>query len=187
MKRFAIALSMLALGACAGGERVPVRIYDFGLAPAAAPAAVSVHVLAVTSPAWLDVQDMLYRLAYRDPLALEPYAFSRWAGTPPAMLTLRLRQTFGTLPARQARCALQVNLSEFSQVFSRADASRATLHASAVVYRLNGDRQRDQLELRLERDAPTPDAAGAAAAFSALADELTVLLRDWVAGTGYCG
>jgi hypothetical protein len=40
--------------------------------------------------------------------------------------------------------------------------------------------------VRLERPAPTHNAAGGAAAFAALADGMAAQLRDWIADLGYC-
>lgn len=174
------------MSACITRPDDPLRTYDFGLAAAPEPAAVAIHVRDVASPEWFDRPEMLYRLAYRDPRALEPYAFSRWAGTPASMLTLRLRQAFGNAEPRAARCILSVDLEEFSQVFDTERASRAVLHTRASLHQSAEPRRSESTLLRLERPAPTPNAAGGAAAFSALADEMTSQLRNWIVALGYC-
>jgi cholesterol transport system auxiliary component len=185
--RAALFIAAVALAAaCATRPDQPVRTYDFGLASAPGPAQPVIHVREIASPEWLDRPEMLYRLAYRDPRALEPYSLSRWAGTPASMLTLRLRQTLGSVEPRNARCILAVDLEEFSQVFDTESDSRAVLHARANVRQTSEPRQSESRLLRLEREAPTPDAAGGAAAFSTLADEMTMQLREWIAGLGYC-
>jgi cholesterol transport system auxiliary component len=184
--RLTLLAALMLTGGCANQPAAPTRVYDFGIAPPGGAPRFSVHVQKMEAPEWLDRRDMLYRLAYRNAQALEPYAFSRWAGTPPSMLALRMRQAFGTAAPHEARCTLHVSLQEFSQVFSGEQASRAVLEAAAVVHELGGEKRRAFLPLRLERDTPTPGAAGGAAAFSALADELTARIGDWIAATGYC-
>ncbi|HWQ39201.1 MAG TPA: ABC-type transport auxiliary lipoprotein family protein [Burkholderiales bacterium] len=183
-------LLLLALGAalvaCAARTADPVRTYDFGLPIGASSAPAGVHVRPVQAPEWLDRQDMLYRLAYRDSRVLEPYAAARWAGTPPAMLTLKLRQALGESDPRATPCVLSVELEEFSQVFDAPDASRAVLFARASLREAHGQRRSESTTWRLERAAPTADAAGGAAAFSELASELTGKLREWIVGLGYC-
>ncbi len=182
---FLAAVGLLA--ACASRPDDPVRTYDFGLGPAAQPVQLSVHVSEVESPEWLDRPEMLYRLAYRDPRALEPYSLSRWAGTPASMLTLRLRQALGNVGVRSADCVLAVDLEEFSQVFDTERSSRVVLHLHAGLRQSAEGRKTQSKTLRLERPAPSPNAAGGAAAFSELADELTAQLRDWVVQSAYCG
>lgn len=175
----------LAAG-CVSRPDDPVRTYDFGLAAAPEPAQFAIHVREIEAPDWLERPEMLYRLAYRDPRALEPYSLSRWAGTPASMLTLRLRQALGHVEARGARCLLAIDLEEFSQVFDSERSSRAVLHARASLREAAEPRRADSIVLRLERPAPTPNAAGGAAAFSALADELTSQLRTWIGSLTYC-
>jgi hypothetical protein len=124
---------------------------------------------------------MLYRLAYKDPRALSPYANSRWAGTPASMLTLRLRQQLGSAPG--SKCVLATSLAEFSQTFDSATDSRVLLQVHAV---LGTQAQRLQKEFRLEGQAPTADAAGGAEAFSQLATDFVKAAEAWVNETGLC-
>jgi cholesterol transport system auxiliary component len=189
MKRTFLSLltATLLAGGCAGKPAAPLRVYDFGLAPQVATPQLSVHVEKPEAPEWLDRKEMLYRLSYRNAQALEPYAYSRWAGTPPAMLALRMRQAFGAVAPRDARCTLRVSLQEFSQVYASERSSRAVLEAAAAVHELGGEKRLAYLPLRLERETSTPDATGGAEAFAGLASELTTRLRDWIVETGYCG
>jgi cholesterol transport system auxiliary component len=182
---FLFIVAGLAAG-CVSRPDDPVRTYDFGLAATPEPVQFAIHVREIEAPDWLQRPEMLYRLAYRDPRALEPYSLSRWAGTPPSMLTLRLRQALGHVEARSARCVLAIELEEFSQVFDSEGSSRAVLHARASLRQAAEPGRADATVLRLERPAPTPNASGGAAAFSALADELTSQLRTWIGTLGYC-
>lgn len=184
--RLALCLMLLALAGCAGTQKSSLRVFDFGLA--AAPVATSVHSVAVTemrAPEWLASTDMLYRLAYQDRFALARYGHSRWAGTPGAMLTLRLRQEIGHTPG--GKCTLALDLAEFSQVFDTAGASRAVLQVQAALNAGGGSRSAlAQREFRLEKATPTADAPGSAAAFSELAGELSVALNAWIGESGDC-
>jgi uncharacterized lipoprotein YmbA len=174
----------LALSACASNKETAPQTYDFGLAEAPAQAAHSVQVLEMRSPEWLDGTQMLYRLAYQDPRALTPYATSRWAGTPASMLTLRLRQQLGSVPG--AKCALSSSLTEFSQTFDSARASRALLNVHTVLTSSGSPQQRLQKEIRLEKAAVTADATGGAAAFAQLAAELAKTVDAWIGESGLC-
>lgn len=181
-----LAFAALAAG-CAVGEQPPAgKLYDFGVSQSTEPLPASVAIADAQAPDWLSRPDMLYRLAYRDPRSLEPYAMSRWAGTPASLLTLRLRESFRTVPLRRAQCVLQIHLEEFSQVFDARDSSRALLHAQANLLETTGIGRTETRTVRLERATPTADAAGAAAAFAALSDELAAAMRAWVAERGYC-
>lgn len=182
----ALALATLLTCGCASNRGVEPQIYDFGIAgsPVAEPAN-SLLVADVRAPEWLDTTDMLYRLAYHDPRSLAPYTQSRWAGSPAAMLSVRLRQELGS-GGPGAKCALTLQLTEFSQVFDSAASSRAVLYANAVL--IGGEKREPlmQREFRLEKPASTADAAGGAAAFSALATDLARALNDWISGNAAC-
>lgn len=187
-----ITLSVVALLAtgCVSTREHPLRIYDFGIAAAPGGAfADSVFVAEVRAADWLDTTDMFYRLAYRDPRALATFANSRWAGTPAAMLTVRLRQSAGNgsvVRNPQAKCLLGLSLAEFSQVFASGSASRAVLHAQATVVENATPGRNMSREFRLERPTPTADAAGGAAAFSEIAAALSEELRAWISDAGFC-
>jgi cholesterol transport system auxiliary component len=184
MKAAIVLACAMALAACATNRESSPQTYDFGLAGAPAPPSLSLQVLDMRSPDWLDGTHMLYRLAYRDPRAVTPYAASRWAGNPASMLTLRLRQQLGSLPG--ARCSLATRLAEFSQTFDTPQASRAVLQVQAVLAVSGTPPQRMQREFRLEAATPSADAAGGAAAFSQLAAELAQALGAWVGESGLC-
>ncbi len=182
--KIAILCTALIAAGCATPREPAPQTYDFGPVGDPAPAANSIQVVEMRAPEWLDGNQMLYRLAYRDPRALTPYAGSRWAGTPASMLTLRLRQQLGSVPG--AKCVLSSSLAEFSQTFDAADSSRAVLHVHAVLAAAGAQGQRLQKEFLLESKAPAPDAAGGAAAFAALASDLARSVERWLAETGLC-
>jgi cholesterol transport system auxiliary component len=181
----AIALACAALLAgCSTTRETAPQTYDFGLTEQSAQPALSVQVLEMRSPEWLDGTQMQYRLAYQDPRALMPYGGSRWAGTPASMLSLRLRQQLGSAPG--SKCTLATNLAEFSQTFDSASSSRALLQVHAVLGVAGAPPQRLQREFRLEGNAPSADAAGGAAAFSQLATDFVRAAEAWIGETGLC-
>lgn len=181
--------ALLAAGCASRPEQVS-QTYDFGItATPAGASADSVFVAEVRAADWLDTTDMYYRLAYRDPRALMPYANSRWAGTPAAMLTLRLRQSVGNgsvARSPQVKCMLALSLAEFSQVFASGNTSRAVLHAHATLVENAAAGRSTSREFRLERPATSANAAGGAAAFSEVAAALSEELRAWIADAGFC-
>ena len=184
MKRaIGLALAFLVAGCVTNKEMAP-KSYDFGLAEAPAAHNLSVQVLEMRAPEWLDGTQMLYRLAYVDPRALTPYLGSRWAGTPGSLLTLRLRQQLGNAPG--SRCTLATSLTEFSQTFDTAASCRALLQVHAVLSSAGTPAQRTQKDFRLEAKAPSADAAGGAAAYSQLSTDFVRAVEAWISESGLC-
>ena len=182
--------SYALLTGCASGSRQSTEIYDFGVAGSAtAPPEQDVFLAEVHAAEWLNNTDMLYRLEYRNPRVLAPYSASRWAGTPAAMLTNRLRQSVGngtSARGRQAKCSLTLFVSEFSQVFASKQDSRAVMHLRATLTDTATTERALVREFRFERPAPAPNAAGEAAAFSDLATSVAEELNAWITGAGAC-
>jgi cholesterol transport system auxiliary component len=190
MKTLVICLAFALLTGCVSGSRPASETYDFGIAGSAtAPPGPDVFIADVRAAEWLGTTDMLYRLAYRNPRVLTPYSASRWAGPPAAMLTIRLRQSVGNgaiVRGKTVRCGLTLFLSEFSQVFADAKDSRAVLHMRATLIDAAATGPARVREIRLERAAPTPNAAGAAAAFADIAAALADELNAWIREAGIC-
>jgi cholesterol transport system auxiliary component len=190
MKTLIMFLAALLLAGCASGSKLPVETYDFGIAGSAtAPPGQDVFIAEVRAAEWLNTTDMLYRLEYRNPRVLTPYSASRWAGAPAAMLTIRLRQTVGNATSargRQMKCSLALFLSEFSHVFASERDSRAVMHIRATLTDAATTERALVREFRIERPAPTPNAAGAAAAFSDISTSVAEELNAWITGAGTC-
>jgi len=190
MKTLIMFLAFALLTGCASGSKLPVETYDFGIAGSAtAPPGTDVFIAEVRAAEWLSSTDMLYRLEYRNPRVLMPYSASRWAGAPAAMLTIRLRQSVGNgtiVRGKTAKCSLALFLSEFSHVFASERDSRAVMHMRATLTDAAATGQARVREFRIERPAPTPDAAGAAAAFSDIATSLADELNAWIREAGTC-
>jgi cholesterol transport system auxiliary component len=190
MKKTLICLAVVLLAGCATGSKQPVEIYDFGIPDSAAPPpGQDVFVADIRAAEWLGTSEMLYRLEYRNPRNLAPYSASRWAAAPAQMLTIRLRQSVGNGTAargRQVKCTLALFLSEFSQVFKNNQDSRAIMHLRATLTDSATTERALVREFRVERPAPSPDAAGEAAAFGEIATSVGDELNAWIAQAGIC-
>ena len=126
------ALTALLLAACAapGGTDAPVRVYDLGLTePAAKPIGARIGQVRATMP--LDGTDMHYRLAYHDAAELLSFSQSRWSATPAELV--RKRFVRFVEPAVGTRCILDIEVNEFSQVFSARDKSDTLLELRLVL------------------------------------------------------
>jgi cholesterol transport system auxiliary component len=190
MKKTLTCLAIVLLAGCATGSKQPVEIYDFGIpASAVPPPGQDVFVADVRAAEWLGTSEMLYRLEYRNPRNLAPYSASRWAAAPAHMLTIRLRQSVGngtSARGRQVKCTLALFLSEFSQVFANDHDSRAIMHLHATLTDSATAERALVREFRVEKPAPTPDAAGEAAAFGEIATSVGDELNAWIAQAGTC-
>jgi len=191
---------ILLLSGCTITPQVnaPLAVYNFGLQhtldtnepanqfPIKSP---SLLIADATSPRWLDSQAIQYRLAYHNPMQLYTYAHSRWAATPAAMLTLQLRNRILTETDShvikpgdgvQADYALQIELSEFSQVFDAIDRSHAVISLNVSLIKRKTRSLIAQHNFSMQQKAPTTDAAGAVKALTEASNKLTENLVDWV-------
>lgn len=191
-KTLVSALATVALAACALGVQKPqADSYDLG-PPAARPATAAatrpvLMVPDVVSPAWLDGQGIVYRLAYENDARPQAYANSRWVAPPAALLTQRLRNRFASsagvvsgVDGTRADYALRVDLEDFSQSFTSANASSVALRARASLVRLPDRVLVAQRAFAVERAALTPDARGAVTALGAASGEVIESLAEWV-------
>lgn len=177
MTRFAAFGLLLLLAGCAGsGVDTAPRLYDFGVvAPAAKlPPLRAVSVRAVMP---FDGVEMHYRLAYRDSAELASFAHSRWAAPPAELVRKQLQRA---IPAASgAPCVLEIEIQEFSQVFSAKDASEARLELRASA----GGASRGW---SIAEPGAGATAAAGAAAFARAAERATSELSAWVAAQRAC-
>ena len=185
MWRFAVLAVCVALTGCfpagrRGAESVPA-IYDLGLSPVPLLAERSVGLaLEVHAPPWLDAVGIDYRLAYRDAAQRHEYAHARWVGPPAQLIQQRLRQSLSLSGQGQTRasCSIRLEISEFGQIFATPESSKGLLLGRA--YWL--DRSRHpvaELNLEIEKPAPTPDSSGGIKALQATVDQLSLDLLAW--------
>ena len=192
----ATVLILLMLNGCSSlpKDGAAIVTYDFGLPRQSAPELTTrttdrLEVSPLTAPSWLDSPAILDRLAYHNAARLDAYADSRWAAPPAALITLRLRQALSTAsdtpnvnPASQngAPNRLRVDLEEFSQVFDAPQSSRILVRARVSLIQKNEQTPLKERTFTLERQAPTPDAAGAASALSLASDEFIDAVLNWL-------
>jgi cholesterol transport system auxiliary component len=181
--RFVRFLPLLLAAGCtsSGGQDSILRTYDLGtVAPKAQlPALRSVTVRA---PMPYDGTDMLYRLAWKDGAEIAPFAQTRWAA-PPAELVRR--QLVRALPASaSAPCALEVELQDFSQVFSAKEASEARVELRASL--IAGNARVAAKGFGIAEGNAGGSAATGASAFARAADRAVGELASWIAAQPGC-
>lgn len=183
----------LLLAACAlpGAKDVPLATYDFGPAPLAAKPdqtqsslRPTLIVADVVAPAWLDANFMFYRLAYSNVQQPMPYAHSRWAMSPPQLMTqrakLRLARFANVLSAGDASqgSLLRLEMQEFSQIFDTPGSSRGMLHMRASLIAKGAVLA--QRSFALAPAAPTANAAGGVQALTEASDRMLDELAAWL-------
>ncbi|WP_139555905.1 ABC-type transport auxiliary lipoprotein family protein [Methylotetracoccus oryzae] len=156
----------------------PPAVHDFGLPAADKRSATGAWTAAtVTAPDWLRDPRLRYRLLYRQPTRIQFYALDRWIAPPPDLLAQRLSAAAGP-----AGCPLRVDLQTFEQVFSQPGQARVIveLQARAAAPGAIADQPLAEQRFALSRPCPTPDAAGAVAAFSLAMDDAVSRLDTWL-------
>jgi cholesterol transport system auxiliary component len=203
---FCILFGVFLLTGCSALPDKPVRavLYDFGpgnltAQPAAGQAALP--ALAIddigTSGGALDNQAVLYRLTYQNAQELRPYTLARWAAPPAQLVRQRLREQLGQRrPIFDARGGLALNrsqnamlplllrldLEEFSQVFTAAEASVGLirLRATLVEQATSGEKLIAQRSIVVQRPAPSADAQGGVNALTQATDAAIEEIDAWL-------
>ncbi len=134
------------------------------------------------SSSWLDAPAQLYRLAYSEPLRRHAYAESRWAAPPAELLErfLQRRIVYGQPDFTGPGCRLRLNLDEIEQRFDTPQASHVVLEMRASLLPRAGEAILAKRVFRIEKPAPTQDAAGGVAATRAAAQALADALAQWL-------
>ncbi len=180
------------LSACATPQPPVLKaVYDFGpvLSVAAASSATAPRLPAIALPeieagAGLDSPALLYRLQYLDAQQLRPYAQARWSVPPAQLVRTRLRDALASqgavLPTEGSTpWALRIELDEFSQLFTSADASQGLVRLRVSL--LKNDQLSAQTALMSRANAPSQDAAGGVRALTAATDDAVRQLAVWLA------
>jgi cholesterol transport system auxiliary component len=175
MNRLAFFVAVFLFG-CGGSTAVDPRSYDLGLAPPSA-ALPPARIASVRAVAPFDSTDMHYRLAYRDAAELGIFANSRWAASPPELLRKQILRAAGD---KAGRCVVDVEIQEFTQVFSAKDASEARIELRAGI-RGGGARG-----WSLSEPNAGAEAAAGAAAFARAANRAVGELGAWIGAQPEC-
>lgn len=177
------ALAALLLGACTtpGGSDALLRVYDLGLTePAAKPIGARIGQVRATAP--FDSTDMQYRLAYRDAAELLSFSQSRWAATPAELVRKRFVRSVEPPPG--ARCTLDIEVNEFSQVFSARDKSDALVELRLVLSDASG--RIAEHTVRVGLPGAGADAANGVAVMARATDESISRSAAWVGQQAAC-
>jgi len=167
------------LSGCGGVAAPEPRTFDLGL-EAPAGALVGARIGAVRSVAPFDSTDMQYRLAYRNAAEIGAYAGSRWAATPAEMFRKQLLRAAGD---GAARCVLEVEIQEFSQVFSAKETSDARIELRLGLS--SGAKSLAKRFIVVEGNSG-PDAPGGAAAVARAANRMIGEIGSWVGAQPDC-
>lgn len=181
MRTAALLLLAGIVAGCAGGAGAPQpRSFDFGVAPSTAQVP-AIRIAPVRAVAPFDGHEMHYRLAWRDTAELASFAHSRWAAPPGELLR---KQLLRATREGNARCGLELELQEFTQVFASPGASEARIEFRAALSGAKGRLASRGWQLS-EANAGA-DAASGAGAFQRAADRAVAELAAWVAAQPDC-
>jgi cholesterol transport system auxiliary component len=167
-------------------------LYDFGPPPSHArsnPAIpATLLVTPVRAPSWLDESGIVYRLLHEDSSRPRVYAMSRWSASPAALITDRVYGRFAAASqgavapgfSAQSDYTIRLELEDFSQHFTAADASRVFLKMRASLLSSAERRLVAQREFEVSRPAAS-NAAGAVNSLTEAVDAFTDELVRWTA------
>lgn len=178
-----LAALVLVLVGCAGtggADESPVRSYDLGIeAPAAKLPPVQLRSVGAVRP--YDGMAMHYRLAYRDGSELAAYAQSRWAAPPPELVR---KQIARSIQAGKARCTLDIEVQEFSQIYAAQGTSSARVElVAALSASAEGNQSR---ALRLSESGGGANAAEGVAAMQRAVAQAVAELARWIESVPAC-
>ncbi len=181
-------VSTLALGGCASGTPSAVSNVRYDLGPPAPIANAMntppVKVLNVSAAKDLDSDNFVYRLKYANGQRTGAYSDSHWTMSPADLMTQRLRTALaahGTVltGSDSVRAPLlQVDLTDFEQVFDSSDQSHGEVSARATLS-VHGQ-VIGQRTFIARAPSYTADAAGGAQALAAASDDLIAQMAAWL-------
>lgn len=186
MKRLFSILAGALLGACGGNVQTSeMQRYDLGALAAAragAGSAIPIGAVEVQAASWLSGPEMYFRLVYADPLQRRAYAESRWAAPPAELLEtfLKRRLVFGQPDFGGAGCRLQLVLDEVEQRFDDPPKSQVVLEVRALLTASRGAEMLARRAFMIRQPAPSPSAAGGAAATRDAVQALAGELGGWL-------
>lgn len=181
MRRAAGLLLLVVLAGCGGNAAdLAPRTFDLGFAPPAVqfPALRGVSVRGI--PPFDDVQ-MHYRLPWRHSSELADYAQNRWAAPPAELLRKQLLRASGE---GVGKCGLEIELQEFTQVFSSKEASEARIELRVLL--TNSAARVASRGVTVVEPGAGSDAASGAAAMARATERLVKELAGWVSAQAGC-
>ena len=180
MKLAVAAAGMLVLAACSSAPPPSPKALDLGIATSSAPLP-GINIGSVRAVAPFDGVDMYYRLSWRNSAELASFVTSVWVA-PPADLVRK--QLLRASREGLGKCTLDIELHEFTQVFSSKDVSEARVEMRAWLAARSG-RFASRGWSVVEPNAGA-DAVSGAAAFARAADRVVGELGGWIAAQPDC-
>lgn len=148
------------------------------------------EVQQISAPQWLRTQDMFYQLGYQSEQTVSAFSRARWVAPPAEMLGSLLQERLSMLGAWravvgpqaevEADLTLRLRLGAFQQLFTAPQVSYGLLRATATLVDNRKDRAIAQRIFQYRLKAPSPDAAGGAAALNRANHMLMRDLADWL-------
>ena len=181
MRWFSGAALLISLAGCGGNAAAPApRTFDLGFAaPGVRLPALRVTSLRAVAP--FDGVQMYYRLAWRNPSELADYAHSRWAAPPAELIRKQLLRAAGE---GSAKCGLEIELQEFTQVFASREASVARIELRASL--ANSSARIATRGVTVVEPGAGSDAASGAAAMARAAERVLGDLAGWIGTQAGC-
>jgi len=181
MRNTAGLLLLAAFAGCGGCASEPApRTFDLGFsAPGARLPALRVASLRAIAP--FDGVQMYYRLAWRNPTELADYAHSQWAAPPAELVRKQLLRAVGE---GVAKCGLEIELHEFTQVFASKEASEARIELRAAL--ANASTRIAERGMTVVEPSAGTDAASGAVAMARATERVLGELAAWVGAQPGC-
>ncbi len=178
--RYLLYISLISLlTACLGTNRPGPEsaIYDFGLKNEPDRIDTLVDIGRITAVDAVDHRRMRYRLDYQNPAQVHNYAQSRWSSSPAALLESKLRNMANA--TKQGRCALQLEIEAFDQVFTSPDASSGVVSLHATLYAKQPRRNLYSHTIQTSATAPSADSKGGVAALDSASTQAIRQILQW--------
>ena len=173
-----LALALLA-GCASNAPDTAPRTFDLGIAPPAA----KFPALRVSARAFgpFDTNLMYYRLAWRNQSELADYALSHWAAQPADLLRKQVLRAAGE---GAGKCALEIEVQEFTQVFTSKEASEARIEARVSL--ASGPARIASRGFAVSEPGAGSDASSGAVAMARATERLMQALAGWIATQPAC-
>lgn len=171
---------LMLLAGCGGNAADPTpRAFDLGIgAPTAKFPSLRVASRAVAP---FDTAQMYYRLAWRNPAEIADYSHSQWAAPPAELLRKQVLRSAGE---GAGKCTLEIEVQEFTQVFTSKEASEARIEARVVL--ATGTARIASRGFTVVETGGGGEAAAGAAAMARAADRALSELAAWVSAQAAC-
>lgn len=184
MKKQILPIAVLVLVGCGSLPKAGPQsaLYDFGVtANPVATLLPNVRLGYVRPAPGLEGRDIHYRLNYKNPAQVFAYTESRWAAPPDRLLQRRMEQHLRTTGV--AKCALQVSIEAFDQIFDTPTSSRGVVQLRATLTKGVGQNAVVQtMQFNTEQVAASADVQGGVAALDGASGEAVTGMLDWVTG-----